>query len=125
MVNLNELKQLIEYYKGEITENALFQKAARLAAEVDLISRNKNIPAGIAVAKIKPLMTERDKIIRQLKGSERLPPPPPEKLIKRERQKEKEPVKPKRQRKTEVEWLRTLSGWEDWARGKRSRTRQT
>ena len=124
MVNPMELKQLIDYYKGEITENTLFQKAARLAAEADLISRNKNIPAGIAVAKLKPLMTERNKIIRQLKGTGRLPPPPPTKSIKRERVEEKEPVKPKRRRKTEPERLRPLSGWEDWAEGKRSRTRQ-
>ena len=33
MIPQKELDQLIQYYKGELTENALLNKAAKLAAK--------------------------------------------------------------------------------------------
>lgn len=49
-----ELEQLIQSYKGEITDNALLNKAGRLAAESHLLLKDKRIPNSIAVKKIKP-----------------------------------------------------------------------
>ena len=39
MIPHKDLKQLIQYYKGELTENALFNKAATLAAKKRLVSQ--------------------------------------------------------------------------------------
>ena len=58
MVPVNELKQLENYYKGQITENALLNKAGRLAAEQHLILKDTTIPPSIAVNMTKPLASE-------------------------------------------------------------------
>ena len=42
MVPAKEFDQLVQYYKGEITENALLNKAGRLAAESHVILRAIN-----------------------------------------------------------------------------------
>ena len=55
MVPTKEFDQLFHYYKGEITDNALLNKAGRLAAESHVILRDKSIPDSIAIKKIKPL----------------------------------------------------------------------
>jgi len=49
MVPAKEFKQLENYYKGQITESALLNKAGRLAAEQHLILKDKSIPDSIAV----------------------------------------------------------------------------
>jgi len=44
MIPQKELDQLIQYYKGELTENALLNKAATLAAnKTCLVSRSQTI----------------------------------------------------------------------------------
>ena len=47
----------MQYYKGELTENALLNKAATLAAKRDLMLKN-NQPDPIINAKVKPLSRE-------------------------------------------------------------------
>ena len=57
MVPPKEMERLVQYYKGKLTENALLNKAARLAAKRDLLLKSK-LPAGIIKAKVKPLSRE-------------------------------------------------------------------
>ena len=52
MVLTKEFDHLVQYYKGEITDNALLNKAGRLAAESHVILRYKSIPDSIAIKKI-------------------------------------------------------------------------
>ena len=49
MVPVQEFKQLQNYYKGQITESALLNKAKRLSAEQHLILKDKRIPDSMAV----------------------------------------------------------------------------
>ena len=48
MVPTKEFEQLVQYYKGEITDNALLNKVSRLAAESHVIRRDKSIADSIA-----------------------------------------------------------------------------
>ena len=57
MVPPKEMEKLIRYYKGELTENAWLNKAARTAAKRDLLLKSQ-LPAGIIKAKVKPLSRE-------------------------------------------------------------------
>ena len=54
MVPPKEMEKLVRYYKGELTENAWLNKAARTAAKRDLLLKSK-LPAGVIKAKVKPL----------------------------------------------------------------------
>ena len=44
MIPHKDLEQLIQYYKGELTENALLNKAATLAAKKRVVSRPPTPP---------------------------------------------------------------------------------
>jgi len=69
MVPTKEFDQLVQYYKGEITDNALLNKAGQLATETHVILRDKSIPDSIAIKKIKPLARQRGRLtkcIRQI-----------------------------------------------------------
>ena len=57
MVPPQQMEKLIQYYKGELTENAILNKAARTAAKRDIILNSK-LPASIIKAKVKPLSRE-------------------------------------------------------------------
>ena len=57
MVPPKEMEKLVRYYKGELTENAWLNKAARTAARRDLLLKSK-LPAGVIKAKVKPLSRE-------------------------------------------------------------------
>ena len=67
MVPVQEFKQLQEYYKGQMTENALLNKAGRLAAEEHLILNDKRIPDSMAVKMIKPLASEEKRLVKRLR----------------------------------------------------------
>ena len=54
MIPQKELDQLVQYYKGELTENALLNKAA-------------NLPALVVNAKTKPISRELTKLTRRLR----------------------------------------------------------
>jgi len=58
MVPVQEFNRLQDYYKGKLTENALLNKAGRLAAEEHLILNNPNIPASMAVKMVKPIASK-------------------------------------------------------------------
>ena len=44
MIPHKDLEQLIQYYKGELTENALLNKAATLAAKKHVLLANPQLP---------------------------------------------------------------------------------
>ena len=57
MVPPKEMEILVRYNKGELTENALLNNAARMAAKRDLLLKSKP-PAGIIKAKVNSLSRE-------------------------------------------------------------------
>ena len=169
MIPKTELNQLIQHYKGELTENAQLNKAATLAAKKHLLLDSK-LPPPIVNAEVKPLSRELSKLtkwIRQfpggvgvggseeedeslvtgpvdqwvkkmIKGS----PATPKAIMPSDKVKESKPkakrflpvhpdskpksaqkAKPVKKRKTEVEKLKPLPGWTDWAQGKKLRRR--
>ena len=65
MVPVQEFNQ--DYYKGKLTENALLNKAGRLAAEEHLILNDPNIPASMAVKMVKPIAREEGKLVKRLR----------------------------------------------------------
>ena len=67
MVPTKEFDQLVQYYKGEITDNALLNKAGRLPAESHVILRDKSIPDSIAIQKIKPLARQRGRLTKRIR----------------------------------------------------------
>jgi len=72
MIPQKDLDQLIQYYKGELTENALLNKASTLAAKKRVSLANSKLPPAIVNAQTKPLSQELTKVtkrIRQFPGS--------------------------------------------------------
>ena len=67
MVPAKEFDQLVQYYKGEITDNALLNKAGRLAAESHVILGDKSIPDSIAIKQIKPLARQRGRLTKRIR----------------------------------------------------------
>ena len=183
MVPTKDFEHLVQYYKGEITDNALLNKTARLAAEMHVLLKDKSVPDSVAIARVKPLAKERARLTKRLrqfgttvssgganedendeegiltsgtldsmlkriiKNTSKKPKRGPSglKTLKRMPLTSKNPIpsksklgtllrkadtllgqdrgkrKGKGQRKTEVEKPRPLSGWEDWAIGRKLR----
>ena len=48
MVKPEEFQQLVQYYKGQITDSALLNKAGRVAAKEHIIVNNPKVPDAIA-----------------------------------------------------------------------------
>ena len=67
MIPQKELDQLVQYYKGELTENALLNKAANLAAQKHVLLSQPNLPASVVNAKTKPISRELTKLTRRLR----------------------------------------------------------
>ena len=67
MIPLKDLDQLIQYYKGELTENALLKKAAKLAAKKHVLLANPELPPAIVNAKTKPLSQELTKLTKRIR----------------------------------------------------------
>ena len=67
MVPVQELKRLQDYYKGQMTENALLNKAGRLAAEEHLILKDKRIPDSMAIKMTKPLSSEQGRLVKRIR----------------------------------------------------------
>ena len=67
MIPQKELDQLVQYYKGELTENALLNKAAHLAAQKHALLANPKLSASIVNAQTKPISNELTKLIRRLR----------------------------------------------------------
>ena len=60
------MDQLIQYYKGELTENALLNKAATLAAKKHVLIADPQLPAAIVNARTKPLSQELTKLTKRI-----------------------------------------------------------
>ena len=67
MVPTKEFDQLVQYYNGGITDNALLNKAGRLAAESHVILGDKSIPDSIAIKQIKPLARQRGRLTKRIR----------------------------------------------------------
>ena len=67
MIPQKDLDQLIQYYKGELTENALLKKAAKLAAKKHVLLANPKLPPAIVNAKTKPLSQELTKLTKRIR----------------------------------------------------------
>ena len=71
MIPHQDLEQLIQYYKGELTENALLNKAATLAVKKHVLLSDPQLPPALVNAQTKPLSQELTKLtkrIRQIPG---------------------------------------------------------
>ena len=78
MIPHQDLEQLIQYYKGELTENALLNKTAALAAKKHVLLVNPQLPPALVNAQTKPLSQELTKLtkrIRQFPGGVRVGAP--------------------------------------------------
>jgi len=113
MIPHKDLEQLIQYYKGELTENALLNKAATLARQKTcLVKTTSKI-----VKKGSPSTSRRD-IRSRLKAIRERRKTLEKKLAESPWGKGKGKASAR-----EVERLKPLPGWEDWARGKKLRRR--
>ena len=66
MIPKTELNQLIQHYKGELTENAQLTKATTLAAEKHLLLDSK-LPPPLVNAEVKPLSRELGKLTKRIR----------------------------------------------------------
>ena len=67
MIPQKDLNQLIQYYKGELTENALLNKAATLAAKKHVLLANPELPPALVNAQTKPLSQELIKLTKRIR----------------------------------------------------------
>jgi len=66
MIPHKDLEQLIQYYKGELTENALLNKAATLAAKKHVLLANPQLPPALVNVQTKPLSQELTKLTKRI-----------------------------------------------------------
>ena len=67
MIPHQDLEQLIQYYKGELTENALLNKAATLAAKKHVLLADPQLPPALVNAQTKPLTRELTKLTKRIR----------------------------------------------------------
>ena len=67
MIPQKELGQLIQYYKRELTENALLNKAATLAAKKHVLLADPKLSPALVNAKTKPLSQELTKLTKRIR----------------------------------------------------------
>ena len=67
MIPHKDLEQLVQYYKGELTENALLNKAAKLAAQKHVLLANPQLPPALVNAQTKPLSQELTKLTKRIR----------------------------------------------------------
>ena len=67
MIPHKDLEQLIQYYKGELTENALLNEAATLAAKKHVLLANPQLPPALVNAQTKPLSQELTKLTKRIR----------------------------------------------------------
>jgi len=67
MIPHQDVEQLIQYYKGELTENALLNKAATLAAKKHVLLSDPQLPPALVNAQTKPLSQELTKLTKHLR----------------------------------------------------------
>ena len=59
MVKPEEFQQLVQYYKGQITDSTLLNKAGRVAAKEHIIVNNPKVQDAIANQQTRELLQER------------------------------------------------------------------
>jgi len=64
---------LENYYKGQIAESALLNKAGRFAAEQHVILKDKSILDSIVVRMTKPMAAEQDRLVKRIRTGKRGP----------------------------------------------------
>ena len=69
MVPTDDYSNLVNYYKGRLTESALLNKASRLAAERHVTLKNSRLPTSVALAMTKPKAGEIQRLTRRLRSS--------------------------------------------------------
>ena len=67
MIPTQEFERLQDFYKGQISESALLNKASRLAAEKHLILKNPKIPNATAVKMVKPLARDQVRLTKRIR----------------------------------------------------------
>ena len=67
MIPTQEFERLQDFYKGQISESALLNKASRLAAEKHLILKNPKIPNATAVKMAKPLARDQVRLTKRIR----------------------------------------------------------
>ena len=67
MVPTREFERLQDFYKGQITQSALLNKAGRLATEKHLIFKNRKIPPATAVKMVQPLAREQLRLTKRIR----------------------------------------------------------
>ena len=67
MVKLEEFQRLVQYYKGQITDSALLNKAGRVAAEEHIIVHNPKVPDAIANQQTRELLQERRRLTKRIR----------------------------------------------------------
>lgn len=55
MIPQDSFNKLSQYYQGKITESALLKQAGRLAAQKEILLKDRKIPDSLAVQMSKPL----------------------------------------------------------------------
>ena len=82
MVKPDEFNNLVQYYKGQISDSALLNKAGRVAAEAHVLLANEKVPSGVTNAKVKELLRQRRRLTKRLREIPGVPsvggPPPDE-----------------------------------------------
>ena len=67
MIPTQEFERLQDFYKGQISESALLNKASRLAAEKHLILKNPKIPSATAIKMVKPLARDQVRLTKRIR----------------------------------------------------------
>ena len=67
MVPTSDYNNLVNYYKGRLTESTLLNKAGRLAAERHTILTDPTIPAATALAMTKPKAKELSRLTKRIR----------------------------------------------------------
>ena len=121
MIPKQEFNQLMQFYKGQLLEDPLLERSAHLAVQQHQLLTNPAIPPGQKKALVKPLGNELYHMRKKLTpgqsaytDEEDKPPPAFAKYSPPSPPKKKK----KKPRKSVVDQLRPLPGWEDWAQGR-------
>ena len=59
MIKPDEFRTLVDYYKGKISESTLLDKAARVAAEAQILIDDPNTPAALKEPVVKEMFKEK------------------------------------------------------------------
>ena len=75
MVKSDEFNSLVQYYKGKISDNAVLNKAGRVAAEAHVLLSDSDVPDGIANVRVKELLRHRRALSKRLREIPGVAPP--------------------------------------------------